>query len=300
MIKFTLKQLEIFNAVAKHLSITKAAEHLHLSQPAVSKQIDNLKKSCGKSLIEQVGKKIYLTEYGERFSSYSLKIINQAELLIAEMTESDDVNGKISIGLTSSLQHIIFEVIKSFTDKYPDARFEFSIGNYSKQLTNIDQNIVDFSLTTSAHQKATLSCTPIINYTTHLTASKDNPIFLDKAITIDDILNESFIVGGKESESYLNTMELFNKHNKQPKLIVIDNQEAIKYAVLANLGVAFIPDFMTQSEMKDSSIIPINLKNSLVNQSNIYWLQNNHKYLSKTTAKFKTFLMDHLKSSGIQ
>ena len=77
MSHFTLRQLQVFSAVARHLSHSRAAEELHLSQPAVSMQIKQLEQSIGLPLFDQVGKQIHLTEAGHEMVIYSRNIAQQ-------------------------------------------------------------------------------------------------------------------------------------------------------------------------------------------------------------------------------
>ena len=88
----TLRQLSIFGAVARHLSYTRAAEELHLSQPAVSMQLKQLEENVGLPLLEQIGKKIFLTEAGREMRHYGRVIAQQlaeAEAVLAELKGID-------------------------------------------------------------------------------------------------------------------------------------------------------------------------------------------------------------------
>ena len=88
MLRLTLRQLEVFEAVAHHLSYSRASEMLHLTQPAVSIQIKQLEEAVGIPLFEQLGKKIYITEAGEELRRYSRNIVQQlaeAETVFEEM-----------------------------------------------------------------------------------------------------------------------------------------------------------------------------------------------------------------------
>ena len=94
----TIRQLQVFESVARHLSYTRAAEELHLTQPAVSMQIRQLEQAVGLALFEQIGKKIYQTRAGELMLGHALTIQEHLELSKREMDELKGVDsGRLSI-----------------------------------------------------------------------------------------------------------------------------------------------------------------------------------------------------------
>lgn len=300
MKNITLKQIEIFIMVAQYLSVTKAAESLHLSQPAVSSQLKNIELQCDKTLIEQHGKKLYLTKMGELFLKHAKKVMKEVDILKYMISDQTNiVSGTISLGMTSSMQHILFDAIKKFSRKYPDTTFEFFIGNYQSQIKRIRENKADIVITTNSGdliKEFDFKQTTIINYKSVLVASSLNLLSRHNKCTVDDIANETFITGGTESESHLITMEFLRRIRRKPKkIIMIDNQEAIKNAVQANLGIAFIPNFMLSFDPAEKHLRTIRNKNIVTLSSNVSCIQNHDKHLSGTACKFKTFLVDYIR-----
>ncbi len=300
MKNITLKQIEIFIMVAKYLSITKAAESLHLSQPAVSRHLRNIELQCDKTLIEQHGKKLYLTKMGELLLQHAKKVSKEIDTLKYMMSDQTNiVSGTISLGMTSSMQHILFDVIKNFSRKYPDTTFEFFIGSYKSQIKKIRDNKADIAITTSSRDlinKSDFKQTTIVNYKSVLVASSLNYLSRHNKCTVDDIANETFITGGTESESHLITMEFLHKIKRKPKkIIIIDNQEAIKNAVQANLGIAFIPNFMLSFDSTEKHLKTIRITNMVTLSSNISCIQNHDKHLSSAAIRFKSFLIDYIR-----
>ncbi|MHB9102918.1 MAG: LysR family transcriptional regulator, partial [Sulfuricella sp.] len=106
MLHVTLRQLQVFEAVARHLSFSRAAEELHLTQPAVSMQIKQLEEGVGLPLFEQIGKKIFLTDAGKEVYHYSRSIAQQlaeAEAVLGEMKGLK--RGKLNISVVSTANY---------------------------------------------------------------------------------------------------------------------------------------------------------------------------------------------------
>ena len=105
MLHLTFRQLSVFEAVARHLSYSRAAQEMHLTQPAVSMQIKQLEENVGMPLFEQLGKKVYLTEAGRELSHYSRVIAQQlpeAETVLNELKGLQRGRLKISVASTAN------------------------------------------------------------------------------------------------------------------------------------------------------------------------------------------------------
>ena len=293
---FSLKQLEIFIAVAEQLSITNAAKSLHVTQPAISRQIKALETHCKSPLIEQVGKKIYLTPAGNLFLSHARSIMKEVEALkISLAQEEQEINGDLSLGMMAPLQHIIFSAIKHFTKKHPQAQFEINIGSRSSQMQLLQENKIDFCLTATMALKPECRGLTLAKFPMLLVAAAHHPLANKRRCSVKQLANETFIVGDKDSDNYIQTQALLRKIKKDtPTLMVIDNQEAIKYAVQANLGIAYLPYFIVELELSKKILVPLTVEDNAVALSRISWTQS-FKRLSPTAEKFKTFLIEFIK-----
>ena len=130
----TLRQLRIFEAVARHLSYTRASEELHLTQPAVSMQIKQLEQAVGLPLFEQLGKRIYLTEAGREMERYSREItalLQEASQVFDELKGLK--RGRLTIAVASTANYFVPQLLATFCKRYPEVTVSLNVTN-RKQL----------------------------------------------------------------------------------------------------------------------------------------------------------------------
>ena len=115
----TLRQLKVFEAVARLLSFSRAAEELHLTQPAVSTQVRKLEEHAGNALFEQFGKKIYLTPAGAELLQIGRAIIQQFEAAESAMTQFKGVSGgRLNVGVISAGDYFFPRLLVDFAGRH--------------------------------------------------------------------------------------------------------------------------------------------------------------------------------------
>src|SRR5512135_2023384 len=147
MLHVTFRQLRVFEAVARHLSYSRAAEELHLSQPAVSMQIRQLEESVGLPLFEQLGKKIYLTEAGREMFRYSREISRQlaeAENVLQEVKGMK--RGKLVISMGSNANYFIPRLLSVLSQRLPDITVNLDVANREKLLRQLADDEMDLGI----------------------------------------------------------------------------------------------------------------------------------------------------------
>ncbi|MDP3483405.1 MAG: LysR family transcriptional regulator, partial [Sulfuricella sp.] len=130
MLHVTLRQLQVFEAVARHLSFSRAAEELHLTQPAVSMQIKQLEEGVGLPLFEQIGKKIFLTDAGNEIYHYSRSIAQQlaeAEAVLGEMKGLK--RGKLNISVVSTANYFAPQLLALFCQRNQNVTLTLNVVN---------------------------------------------------------------------------------------------------------------------------------------------------------------------------
>src|SRR3972149_3539661 len=116
----TLRQLGIFDAVARHLSFSRAAKELHLTQPAVSMQIKQIGQTAGQPLFEHLGKKIFLTEAGRALLGHARAVLRELEEAPQTLAELQGVNQcTLDITRISTAKHFAPRFLAQFCDLYP-------------------------------------------------------------------------------------------------------------------------------------------------------------------------------------
>ncbi len=137
----TAQQIRIFEAVSRHLSYTKAAEELNLSQPAVSVQVKRLEENNDVKLIEVIGKKLYLTSAGEHMFKTCTNILGELKDLTAYIrNEQDSIEGELKLAVVTPAKYFIPYVLKAFLNKYPDVTPSITVVNRRRILDELKQN----------------------------------------------------------------------------------------------------------------------------------------------------------------
>ncbi len=138
----TIRQLQVFDAVARHLSYTRAAEELHLTQPAVSMQIKQLEGSVGLSLFEQIGKRIYLTQAGDAMLRHARSIMQNLSAAEEEMDELKGVDsGRLKVAIASTVNYFATQLLAVFAREHPTVEISLDVINREALLSRLEANI---------------------------------------------------------------------------------------------------------------------------------------------------------------
>ncbi|HEX5363184.1 MAG TPA: LysR family transcriptional regulator, partial [Gallionella sp.] len=147
MLHLTLRQLQVFEKVASHLSYSRAAEALYLSQPAVSMQIKQLEENIGLPLFEQMGKKIYLTEAGREVLHYSRNILhqlNEMESVFADMKGLGQ--GTLILSVVNTANYFTPQLLADFCRRYPEINVTLQVANRDAVLQQLADNHTDLAI----------------------------------------------------------------------------------------------------------------------------------------------------------
>lgn len=145
--KYTIHQLEIFLKVAEKLSITKASKALHLTQPAVSVQLKKFQRQFPYPLIEIIGKKLYVTDYGSQIVESSRQVIDSLNALNSNCQAYDDeLTGVLRISVISTAKSVIPYFVCDFLKKNPKVKLVVDATNREGVVESLENNAVDLSL----------------------------------------------------------------------------------------------------------------------------------------------------------
>ncbi|HEB79052.1 MAG TPA: LysR family transcriptional regulator, partial [Rhodospirillales bacterium] len=126
----TLRQLKIFSAVAKHGSFTRAAEELHLTQPAVSMQVKQLEEQSGMALFEQFGKKIFLTEAGEEVRRYGRAVTQQLDEMESALNSLKGLeSGRLRLSIVATANYFAPKLLGAFCARYRGVNVSLDVNN---------------------------------------------------------------------------------------------------------------------------------------------------------------------------
>lgn len=206
-----LRVLEYFLAVAREQNITAAAESLHLSQPALSRQLREMEEKLGKQLLirgVKGSRKVILTEEGMILRKRAEEILSLVRRTENEITQSDEtIAGNVFIGTGETETVRLFaKVAKKLQQKYPDIRYNISSGNAEHVLEYLDKGLIDFGLLFTEIDSQKYEAIPVpIKDTWGVLMRKDSPLAEKEVIHPEDLWDKPLIVSHQKGDDrYLN------------------------------------------------------------------------------------------------
>ena len=245
----TLRQLQVFESIARHSSFSRAAEELHLTQPTVSMQVKKLSEVLDTPLFEQIGRKVYLTDAGKALYDSANVILNQLSLAEQKINHLKGFSGgSVSLAVISTAQYFVPKVIHEFTQAYPDVTVLLRVGNKETLLERISKNSDDFYLLGQPTEELNVESSQLAVNPLAFVANANHPL-VDKKLDISDLANEPFLMRETGSGIRAQIDKVFAEFEFQPHIkMVLGGNEAIRLGLLQNLGVtvASVPTLMEE------------------------------------------------------
>lgn len=290
---YTLRQLDTFVAVARALSISRAAEQLHVSQPAVSMQMRQLEESLGQPLYESLGRSIRLTDAGEDVLQYALGAL-------AELRQMDDAmaqrrglrRGRVELAIVSTAKYFVPMLLAMFRKKFPDVEVALQIHNRDSIMTLLANNEID--LVIMGHAPAALDCEATVFATNPMAfvSSPNHPLSRRCGAPVAVLADQEFVVRERGSGTRQLMERLFVEHGIAPPIVMeMPSNETIKQAVMAGLGLSFLSLRTMRHELASGYLVQLDLAGMPVER---HWHVTHlrAKRLSPATQAFKQFLLD--------
>jgi len=240
MIHTTLQQLRLFEAVARHKSFTRAAEEIHLSQPAVSIQVKRLEENVGLTLFEHVGKRITMTEAGRELYSASKDVLGRlADLDIAIDSLSGEVAGTLRVTVVTSAKYFLPHLLGAFIRRYPGVEPKLMVANRASLLERVADNIDDLYVMGHVPEDLDVTEYSFLENVISIVASPDHPLANKRKIPLKRINEERFLVRERGSGNRKVVEEFFESRGLEINpYMVLGSAEAIKQGVMAGLGIS--------------------------------------------------------------
>lgn len=288
----TLRQLTVFEAVARHSSYTRAAEELHLSQPAVSMQIRQLEESAGLPLFEKLGKKIHLTEAGREVFHYSQAIGRQ----LREMEEVVEAlkgvqGGHLRISVATTANYFATRLLAAFSRRYPDTTFSLDITNRKTLLDQLAHNETDLVIMGKPPDGLDLEATPFMENPLVIIAPAGHALAEQKKIPLSALQDESFVVRELESGTRIAMERFFDERGVELNTgMEMTSNSAIKHAVEAGLGLGIVSIHTLELELEARRLVLLDVDGFPI-QRHWYAVKRNGKRLPPVAQAFFEFLM---------
>lgn len=238
----TLRQLEVFEAIARLKSFTRAAEELFLTQPTVSMQMKKLTDEIGLPLFEQVGKKIYLTDAGKELYQTCLGIFehfSRFEMIASDMKGLK--SGKLRLAVVTTAKYFTPRLLGMFCQEYPGIDVALIVTNRERVLERLSSNQDDLYILGQVPDAVDAVAEVFLDNPLVVLAAADHPLANEKRITVDRISDEPFIMREPGSGTRMATERFFLERSHKLKVrMELGSNEAIKQAIVGRLGIAVL------------------------------------------------------------
>ncbi|WP_347159076.1 LysR family transcriptional regulator [Pontibacter chitinilyticus] len=275
---YTLHQLQVFLKITQTMSITKAAEELHLTQPAVSIQLKNLQEQFEIPLTEIIGRRVYITDFGREIALAAENILHEVHAInFKTLAHKGLLSGKLKLSVVSTGKYVMPYFLSGFLKQHEGIELAMDVTNKSKVLESLENNDTDFALVSILPEHLKIDKVELMQNKLYL-VGRSSELGNEGNSGIEIFKNLPLIYRERGSGTRL-TMERFIAGNQIPviKKVELTSNEAVKQALLAGLGYSIMPLIGIKNELtqKDLQIIPVTglpLKTSW----NLIWLQNKH------------------------
>jgi DNA-binding transcriptional LysR family regulator len=263
------RRLQVFHTVAKLLSFTKAAETLHMTQPAVTFQVRQLEEHFNTRLFDRTHNRISLTEAGKRVFEYSDRIFelySEMESAVREMT--GDVSGILMIGASTTIaEYMLPALLGDFKKKYPDVNVQLKVSNSDGIVHMVENNAIDLGVVESPVMNKNLVVEMCRMDQLVAAVCPQHPLAEKDSVTINELLEYPYICreeGSGTREVIGDYMTAQGVNAGQVNLTMeLGSPESIKGAVEAGMGVSIISYATVQKELKLGTLVSLTLNPAL-------------------------------------
>ncbi|MHB8743308.1 MAG: LysR family transcriptional regulator, partial [Sulfuricaulis sp.] len=247
----TLRQLKVFEAVARHLNYTRAAEELFLTQPAVSMQVKQLEEQLGVALFEQLGKRIHLTEAGREVLAYARTVTQQLDELEDVLNHLKGVGGgKLRISVATTANYFIPTLLGTFSRRYPGVTVSLDVTNRETLLRQLAENTVDLIIMGQPPAEADVESEAFMENPLVIVAPPNHPLARGKKIPLTRLQEEVFLVREPGSGTRSAMERFFSERDVHLKTgMEVGSNEAIKQSVQAGLGLGLLSRATIEQEL---------------------------------------------------
>ena len=285
---YTLHQLQLFLKIVEKKSITKAAEALHLTQPAVSIQLKNFQDQFDIPLTEVVGRQLFITDFGLEIAQIAQRIANEVATINHKTLAFKGIfSGKLKFAIVSTGKYVLPYFISSFIEKYTQVELNIEVTNRKKAIESLKNNEVDFAFVSILPGDLEVNNEMILENKLFLMGKKQNhPLKID---------TENFakipLLYREEGSGTRMVMEKYFEKNHITKTIKMEltSNEAVKQAVLAGLGYSILPLIGCKNELINNELEIFPLAGfPIKSEWQLIWLKN--KVLSPVSQKYLDYL----------
>lgn len=290
----TLHQLQIFEVLSRQLSVTRTAQELHLTPPAVSIQMKQLAETLGQPLTEQVGKRLYLTEAGRVLSQACRDVLDRLEFASQELAELQGLErGRLRLAILTTTKYLVPRLLGDFCAAHPGIDVSLMVGNRKMLLERLAGNLDDLYVLGQPPEKLRLEAQPFAANPLVLVVWPEHPLLGEKAVAPELLSREPFIVREPGSGTRLACESFFREKGVALQIrMELASNEAIKQTVAGRLGVSILSQHTVRAELTSGELAILDVQ-GLPLMRQWYVVHPQGKQLSQAAQAFHYYLIAH-------
>ena len=287
----TFRQLRAFEAVARHLSFSRAAEELHLSQPAVSMQVKGLEAQAGLPLVEQVGKRIHLTQAGEEVARFAREVhsgLKDCEDTLAAIRGV--AGGHLHLAVVSTAKYFAPALLSEFSRRHPGITVKLSVVNREEVIAALHANQVDLAIMGRPPRGLDVDAIAFAKHPHGIIAAPEHPLAAKRSLDLSRLAGENFLIRELGSGTRMSMERVFAERGVKPaSSMELASNETIKQAVMAGMGLAFLSLHTVGLELATGKLVRLDVRGTPVTRD---WhvVSRKGKRLSPLAESFREFL----------
>ncbi len=293
---YTLQQLHIFLKVTQLKSVTKAADALFLTQPAVSIQLKNFQAQFDIPLTEIIGRQLFVTDFGNEIAIAAENILNEVYAInYKTQAYRGKLFGKLKISIVSTAKYIMPYLLSDFMLENKEIELLLDVTNKIKVLQSLEKNEVDFALVSVLPNNMQIEKLTLMENKLYLIGNSNQD--LNNKTNSEDIFKDLPLIYREQGSGTRFVMEQFIEKNKLPAKLKMEltSNEAVKQAVIAGIGYSIMPIIGIKNELENGQLQIIEVDNfPIISTWYLIWQKN--KKFSPLAAAYLKYLEENKKS----
>jgi len=289
----TLKQLRLFESVARLGSHTRAARDLHLTQPAVSIQMKNLEGYVGLPLFEQIGKTLGVTEAGRVLLDHARAVLAEMESLQSAVDQLKGLKtGRLRISSVTTVNYFASTLLRTFCERYPGITVAMGVANREQLLGELEENTIDMAIMGRPPVESGLAAEPFLDNPLVIVAPPDHPLARRKSVPLSVLSEQAFLM----REPGSGTRGAMERYFAQRGIAIttsieVSGAEALKQGVQAGLGLAMMSRDAVELEIASGRLVELKVPGLPIHRK-WFLVHRQNKRLSPAAEAFKALVLE--------
>jgi DNA-binding transcriptional LysR family regulator len=260
--RITLHQLRVFDALARHRSVSRAAAELHLTSSAVSIQCRKLADSLGHPLYEMAGKELQLTSAGKVLSRSCQDVLDRLEQTALELDDLHGlVHGSLRLAIVTTAKYFGPRLLGVFSREHPNVEVTLFVGNREQLLERLAANRDDLYILGRPPERSRAAAEPFAENRLIMVTYPDHPLASETDIAPERLDGLSFILREEGSGTRLVAESFFDEYGIIPRMrMELGSNEAVKQSIASGLGVTLLSEMTVQAELAAGTLVRLDVR----------------------------------------